>query len=537
MSEEFTGTPPGDHAGADETPPDGGSGASTQGPVPTEPGTSAPQAAGTPVAWPVVGSPAAGEGSGQAASVARAAGPGAGPPAGAPWPYPVVGADLGGAGDTSRPGSTGGAPWTAGADTPPAGAPTAPGRGIRSWLLVAVVAALIGAGVGATVTWATDRQSTGSTITVNEGRAAPGAAMVSGSVSIPSLVNKVLPATVSIDVKYGTEEDQGTGMIISSTGEVVTNNHVIALASSGGTITVTESGTTTTHPASLIGTDPSSDVALLQIKGVSKLPTVTFGDSNKAVVGDAVVAIGNALGLEAGTPTVTQGIVSALGRTVTAGDEASAGTETLTNMIQTDAAINPGNSGGPLIDTAAQVIGMNTAVAGSTSDGTSAQDIGFAIPAAKIEALLPQLQKGGTVQTGGAALGVNVTTLTPQLRQQYGFTPTSGAVVLSVVPKSPAEAAGIREGDVIVSVDSTAITSAEQLVTVIQGHKPGDKVQITYYVGDIKRTSTVTLESQSAEEHQSSSPFTIGGGTTTTGGGTGGTATGGSSGANPFGGL
>ena len=215
-------------------------------------------------------------------------------------------------------------------------------------------------------------------------------------------------------------------MILSSNGEVVTNNHVIALAESGGTITVTESGTTKKQSATLIGTDPTNDVALLQIKGASGLPTVTFGNSNKAGVGDAVVAIGNALGLQAGTPTVTQGIVSALGRTVTAGDEGSSATETLNNMIQTDAAINPGNSGGPLIDTAGQVIGMNTAVAGSTGDGTDAQNIGFAIPRPRSSPSCPSLQKGGTVQTGGGALGVDITTLTTQLRQQYGFTPTSG---------------------------------------------------------------------------------------------------------------
>ena len=309
------------------------------------------------------------------------------PPPGGGYPYPLPG--------FSSPG---------GGPVPPAQGRRGP-RNAHGWVLVAVVAALIGGGVGAGVTAAINNDN-GSSVTVNEGSAAPGAAVLSGNVSIPELVQKVLPAVVSIDVTTSSEGDEGTGMILSSTGEVITNNHVIALAESGGTITVTRSGTTKKQSATLIGADPTNDMALLQIKGASGLPTVTLGDSNKAGVGDAVVAIGNALGLQAGTPTVTQGIVSALGRTVTAGDEGSSATETLSNMIQTDAAINPGNSGGPLIDTAGQVIGMNTAVAGSTGDGTDAQNIGFAIPSAKIESLLPELQKGGTVQTGGGALGV-----------------------------------------------------------------------------------------------------------------------------------
>ena len=169
---------------------------------------------------------------------------------------------------------------------------------------------------------------------------------------------------------------------------------------------------------------------------------MTFGDSSKAVVGDAVVAIGNALGLSAGTPTVTQGIVSALGRSVTAGGVGTE-TENLQNLIQTDAAINAGNSGGPLIDTVGQVIAMNTAVAGTSSDGTSSQNIGFAIPIAQVESLLPELQKGGQAGNGGGYLGVDITTLTSALRQQYGFTPTSGAVILSVVSGSPAAKAGL----------------------------------------------------------------------------------------------
>ncbi len=173
-------------------------------------------------------------------------------------------------------------------------------------------------------------------------------------------------------------------------------------------------------------------------------------------------------------------------------------------MIQTDAAINPGNSGGPLIDTSGQVIAMNTAVAGTTSDGTSSQNIGFAIPTAQIESLLPQLEKGGQTGNGGGYLGVDITTLTPSLRQQYGFTPTSGAVILSVVSGSPADKAGLVQGDVIVAINGTAITSSEDLQKVVQNAHAGQSVSITYYVGDCKRTTTATLGNQSQENQQNS---------------------------------
>jgi serine protease Do len=415
------------------------------------------------------------------------------PPAAFAYPTPV---------DPHAPGTDGG--------VAPAPTPTkSRGVGARLWVLVALVAALIGGLVGAGVTALADNNNSDNPggVTIHESNATPGAAVLSGNVTIPELVDKVISAVVSIDVKSNGNEDQGTGMIITPNGEVLTNNHVIELYTQGGntgSITVTQYGQTKSEAATLIGYDANKDVALLKIDNVSNLPTVTFGNSSKAAVGDAVVAIGNALGLAAGTPTVTQGIVSALGRSVTAGGAGTA-TETLQNLIQTDAAINPGNSGGPLIDTSAQVIGMNTAVAGTSTDGTSSQNIGFAIPIAQVESLLPQLQKGGQTGTGGGYLGVDITTLTPALRQQYGLTPTQGAVILTVVSGSPAAKAGLAQGDVIVNIDGTAITSAEDLQKVIQDAKPGQNVTITYYVGNSKRTTTATLGSQAqAQQSQTS---------------------------------
>jgi putative serine protease PepD len=372
--------------------------------------------------------------------------------------------------------------------------PTKDRRG-RNWLAVAVVAALIGAAVGAGVTAVADH---GSTIaTIKENAASPGAAIANGA-NIPALVDRLLPAVVSIEVTTTQEEDEGSGMIISPNGMVVTNYHVIAMAAEdGGTLTVTESGSTAAQKATLVGTDQTDDVALLHITGASNLKTVTFGDSDKAVIGDAVVAIGNALGLSQGSPTVTQGIVSALGRTVTAGDTAS-DSETLSDLIQTDAAINPGNSGGPLVDTAGDVIGMDTAVAGTTSDGTDAQNIGFAIPSAQIESLLPNLERGGTPASAPGYLGVEVETLTPQLRSEYGLTPSSGAVIESTIPGGPADLAGLGQEDVIVGFNSKTITSASDLQTAVQADKAGQSVKVTYYRGDREHTVSATLVSQAA---------------------------------------
>jgi S1-C subfamily serine protease len=378
------------------------------------------------------------------------------------------------------------------------------------WMVAVLAASLVGALIGGGIVVATDHG--GGTTTVKEISAGP--ALLNGTTNIETVIDKVLPAVVSIDAKSpepapdslfgtgtgGVQEDQGTGMIISSNGEVVTNNHVISGAT---TITVTLYGSLKALPATLVETDPADDVALLQIQNQSDLPTVTYGDSDDIQVGDAVVAIGNALGLSAGTPTVTQGIISAKGRTVQANDSSGNSTETLNNMIQTDAAINPGNSGGPLVDSSGMVIGMNTAVA-SSDDGTSqAQDIGFAIPSNRITQLLPELRSrsiGNATPSGTGYLGVEIETLTSSLRSAYNFVPVHGAVVLQVVNGSPAQSAGLQEGDVVVSLDGKAITSADQLTTAIQADKPGQTVTIGLFRGQARKSLTATLTSNSQEQ-------------------------------------
>ncbi len=333
-----------------------------------------------------------------------------------------------------------------------------------------------------------------SALSVNVSTQGPGAGVLPGGVSIPKLVQHALPTIVSINVRGAGGDDQGTGMIITGNGLVVTNNHVIANAVQSGTITVTRSGSTRALPATLVGTNPIDDVALIRIDNVHGLPTVTFGNSNALQVGDAVVAIGNALGLAAGTPTVTQGIVSALGRTVTAGSSTS--TETLTNMIQTDAAINPGNSGGPLIDSAGDVIGMNTAVAGTLASGENTQNIGFAIPSATILSLLPQLKAGQSVANHGAFMGVEIESNNPQLAQQYGFSVTTGAVVISVIAGTGAAAAGVRQGDVIVGINSTTIQNAQDVTQVLSALTPGDVISLHVVRGTKHLVLRVTLGRQ-----------------------------------------
>ena len=378
----------------------------------------------------------------------------------------------------------GGAPW----------GPTA--WSWRRWLAVAAVAAVIGGGSGAAVTEGLGGGSNGTTPAATS--TPPGPALAGGA-SIPAIVAKVLPEVVSIDAKGpgggffggGVSEAQGTGMIISTTGEVLTNDHVIAGAT---VITVTLYGQTAALPATLVGADPSNDMALLKVRSPpANLRAVAFGDSKQLQVGDAVIAVGNALGLSAGTPTVTSGIVSALGRTVQTSDTGTGAAQSLTNMIQTDAAINSGNSGGPLVDSSGQVIGMNTAVAASSTGNAPAQNIGFAIPSATIGGLLGGLRSGGTRGASAAYLGVEVADETPALQQAYGFVPSSGAVVVAVLPASPAAAAGLEQGDVVVSFGSRAISSAQDLTNATRQARVGQVVALGVYRGAQRLSLRVTL--------------------------------------------
>jgi S1-C subfamily serine protease len=386
------------------------------------------------------------------------------------------------------------------------------GAALTAGLLLS--AAVVGGAAGAAVSHFTSAKSSStSSLTIKQSNLSPGPALINGN-SIPAIVKEVLPKVVSVDatgtlsytsgnpfgIGNGVPGEQfksaGTGMVISSNGLVLTNNHVIAGATS---VAVTLDGQTKALPADVIGTDPSHDMALLKIVNPPKgLHTVTFGNSSALVPGDALIAIGNALGLSAGSPTVTSGIVSALGRQVTADIPNTNQTETLTNMIQTDAAINPGNSGGPLVDSSGNVVGMNTATAGTTSEGTQAQNIGFAIPASEIKSELPILEKGGTTGSPGPYIGVEVEDNSPVLAQEYGFAVQTGAVVIVVEPGSPASSAGLVPGDVIVSLAGKPVTSAASLSAIESSLKQGEKVAITAYEGSRKITVSLTLGTKPA---------------------------------------
>lgn len=265
----------------------------------------------------------------------------------------------------------------------------------------------------------------------------------------------------------------GSGYIISADGEIVTNYHVVDGATDV-TVRLTDGRE---FEATVVGSDKATDVALLKIEGVSDLPTVPFGDSDTLRVGDAVVAVGNPFGLGG---TVTVGVVSALGRDINSGPYDS--------FIQTDAAINRGNSGGPLFNTKGEVVGMNTAIF-SPSGGSVG--IGFSIPSDNVQQIVAQLRDSGEVRRGW--LGVQIQSITPDLADALGLKEAAGALVASVMPDSPAEKAGLKAGDVILSVGKTAIEEMRELPTVIASIASGDTAALTVLRDGAKKAVDVTI--------------------------------------------
>jgi putative serine protease PepD len=226
---------------------------------------------------------------------------------------------------------------------------------------------------------------------------------------------------------------------------------------------------------------------------------VIFGDSGELAVGDTVIAIGDALGLSAGIPTVTSGIVSALGRTVQAeqatvsGTSSSSSADPLVGMIQTDAPINPGNSGGPLLDSAGRVVGMNTEVVSTSSDDTQAQDISFAIPSDHLIAALAGLERGAASER--AMLGVEVVSNSVSLSNRYGLEVIDGAVVVEVDSGSPSDLAGVNVDDVIVGFDSRDVSSAGELQADVEAQSAGEQVTLRLWRGQRELVLHATLES------------------------------------------
>ena len=323
---------------------------------------------------------------------------------------------------------------------------------------------------------------------------------------ISSIAKEVGASVVSINVtttttqtdifgrSYSAEgEAAGTGIIVSASGYIVTNRHVV---DSGTTkVSITLSDGTTLNDVSVVGrtTDNDSlDIAVLKVndtKGKTLTPA-KLGDSSKLQVGDKVVAIGNALGQFQNT--VTSGIVSGYGRSIEAGNQTGSDTEVLQNLIQTDAAINSGNSGGPLVNVNGEVIGINTAVASGT-----AQNIGFAIPINDVSGLVNSVIKTGKFQR--PYLGVRYVTLTDEYAYTYNLTVKRGAYLAPdqsgspVVSGSPADKAGLQEKDIITKVDGTAVDENNSLSSLVGRKAVGDTVKLTVLRDGKKFTISVTL--------------------------------------------
>lgn len=266
----------------------------------------------------------------------------------------------------------------------------------------------------------------------------------------------------------------GSGVIIDKKGYIVTNNHVIENAQSLEVIYADGSR----HTATLVGADPVSDLAVIQVKDA--VPAVaSLGDSTQLQPGETVVAIGSPLGDFKNS--VTEGIVSATNRNV----------DQQEGLIQTDAAINPGNSGGPLVDTQGNVIGLNTLVV--RGDGTSAQaeGLGFAIPSATIQSITQQLIAKGKVER--PYLGVQYTLLDPDVAAQLQVTQTTGAYISDVTSNGPAAQAGLRKGDIITAIDSTNVDSSHTLSSLVMAHHIGDTVSLTVQRDGKAQTFSIKL--------------------------------------------
>jgi S1-C subfamily serine protease len=322
-------------------------------------------------------------------------------------------------------------------------------------------------------------------------------------VNASEIATQVDPAIVDITSTLSLQgaTAAGTGMVITPSGEVLTNNHVIDGATA---ITVKLGSRSQTYTAHVLGYDKADDVALLQIDDVSGLPTVKLGVSSRVTVGEPVVAIGNALNLP-GPPKVTQGTVTGLGRSITVRDGLGRA-EQLSNLIETNAALQPGNSGGPLIDASGSVIGMNTAAAAGTSD--TASNVGFAIPINAADSIVHQIQGGheSTNEHLGATAFLGVLLQSDAAGNgpgpggggpRGGGGGGSGVVIQSVNAGSPAKAAGLSGGDTITSFDGQPVSSAANLTQLVQAKHPGDTV-------------TVVWTDSSGQQHSASARLTSG---------------------------
>jgi putative serine protease PepD len=328
--------------------------------------------------------------------------------------------------------------------------------------------------------------------------------------AIETVAKKVLPSVVQINVTGANESGSGSGIVLTKDGTILTNNHVVAVAGNGGSITVNFADGTSAK-AKVVGTDPVTDLAVIKAANVSSLTPAEIGSSSDLKVGQGVVAIGSPFGLGA---TVTSGIVSALNRAVSvaSSDGGSSGQSdpfgiqpqqqqggadqsTTYPAIQTDAAINPGNSGGPLVNMAGQVIGINSSI--RTADSSSSTDqggsigLGFAIPMDEVLPIVNQLRNSETPTH--ARLGISVSD------NETNSTDQTGALVKTLENGGAASQAGLKVGDVITKVDNQLVDGSDALVATIRGHRPGDTVKLTV----IRGGQTTTIQAKLGSDKNS----------------------------------
>ncbi|TGB08902.1 S1C family serine protease, partial [Streptomyces palmae] len=430
--------------------------------------------------------------------------PGAQPPAQGTVPPeggPVAVAEGPEPGGTPTPGRWGQYdPWAAPAA--PAG-PGAGGTGSRGGrrgsrtlvgaLLIALIAGGIGGGIGSYL----ERHGGlgGHEVELSQ---APAEKEPRDRGSVAGIAARALPGVVTIHVKGSTEEGTGTGFVLDAQGHILTNNHVVAPAGSGGDISVTFSGGETAS-AKVIGRDGGYDLAVIKVDHVSGLKPLPLGNSDSVRVGDPVVAIGAPYDLAG---TVTSGIISAKERPITAGGEKTDGSDiSYVDALQTDAPINPGNSGGPLMDSKARVIGINSAIRAADDGGglTGGQGgsigLGFAIPINQGKRVAEELINTGkathpvigvTLDTGFTGDGARVNTRT-----------ANGSPAVN--PGGPGDRAGIEPGDVITAVDGVRVHSGSELIVKIRSHRPGDRLRLTVERGGQEHSMSLTLGSADGE--------------------------------------
>jgi S1-C subfamily serine protease len=394
--------------------------------------------------------------------------------------YPNAPAFPGYPGYQGSPGYPGGPGYPVGPGYP--GGPGGPGAKrrpsrLRRSLAVAAVAAVVGAGT----TFVGLHSSNGSA--------------GSNVLTTAQVADRVDPALVDINTTLGFQQAEaaGTGLVLTSDGEILTNNHVIEGSTS---ITATDIGNGQTYKAKVIGYDRSHDIAVIKLVNASGLQTVTLGNSSTAASGQKVVALGNAGG-KGGRPSVVAGHITGLNAAITASDASAGTSEKLTGLIRHNAAIQPGDSGGPLANTTGEVIGINTAASShdfQISGGTQATQ-GFAIPVNQAISIAKQINAGQASKTVhiGATGFVGVEVTSAGQAQAQGIPPGAGALIAGVISGSPAQQAGLVAGDLITAVDGSHVGSALSLQGVLQRHHPGDSVQISWKTQS-GQTHTATIQ-------------------------------------------